>query len=223
MTFLVTYRNYLENTTVHTFDGATEAKVWLDAQNDQAMSGRIISEPLDIDGSKKYMIDLFNALAREGDEALGPTGFNNRATGQTRVFDRLVMYYANLPVTAAPAAGATEQQAPAVEPDTDTESSAPEQQKETIDMATKAKSKAKKTKTTRVKKERVAGENKDVFGLRKGSKASQAAAMFARAKGATMADVKEALGAGFYNLLNGLAEAGHKFTKDGHTYFLTAK
>jgi len=189
MIFLITYRNYLEDVAVTRFDDAAIAKTHLDAKADQATSGLIIGDPLDIEGSKKYMIDLFNALAREGDEVVGPNGFNNRATGQTRIFDRLTQYYIHLPVTTAPAAGITEQPVPAVEPHTtDSESSAPEQQQED-DMAKAKKTKAsKKTKTTRVKKTKVTRTPRVKGELRKGSIADEVAKIWSRDKGASHAE-----------------------------------
>jgi len=98
--FVITYRNYLENVSVHRFEDAPTAKAWLDAQTDQALSGFVAAGPLDIGGSKKFMVDLFNALAREGDTPIGPNGFNNKETGQNRIFARLNDNFGNAPVTA---------------------------------------------------------------------------------------------------------------------------
>ena len=85
--------------------------------------------------------------------------------------------------------------------------------------------KAKATKTAAPKKAKKAAaatpNGHDTFGLRKGSKVSQAAAMFARERGATMAEVKEKTGANQYNLIAALKEAGHKVKKDGATFFLS--
>jgi hypothetical protein len=83
----------------------------------------------------------------------------------------------------------------------------------------------KKAAAPKVKKEPAPKKEKtgvDKFGLRLGSKNSVAAALFARAKGATMADVIEAVGSTKYNLLNQLIEAGHTVTKDGKTITLRA-
>lgn len=181
MTFLVTYRNYLEGVAVYAFADGLDAKAWLDAQADQAISGRIIGGPLDIDGSKKYMVDLFNALAREGDEVLGPTGFNNRATGQTRVFDRLTMYYSTLPITTVP----TGTSAPTPE-STEAESFPSEHQEQETDMA---KAKTKKTKAPkkakRVKKERVTKTPRVKGELRAGTIAAEVAKIWGRERGAS--------------------------------------
>ena len=90
--------------------------------------------------------------------------------------------------------------------------------------STKAKT-SKATKTAAPKKAKKAAaatpNGHDAFGLRKGSKVSQAAAMFARERGATMAEVKEKTGANQYNLIAALKEAGHKVKKDGATFFLS--
>lgn len=171
MTFLIIYRNYLENTTVRVFDDATAAKAWIDPREDPALTGRVVSGPFDIEGSKKYMIDLFNALAREGDDRLSPTGFNNRATGQTRIFERLTQYYGNLPITV-------------VEPQPESEISSETQQED--DMAKKKVKKSKtikKTKSVKVAKTpRVKGE------LRKGTIAAEVAALWGRDRGASKAE-----------------------------------
>lgn len=88
----------------------------------------------------------------------------------------------------------------------------------------KAAPKAKAPKAAKAKAPRAASTaNRDEFGLLVGSKNSQAAKLFARAKGATMADVKEAVGDTKYNLLKQLAEAGHKVQKEDKTIFLTVK
>jgi hypothetical protein len=62
---------------------------------------------------------------------------------------------------------------------------------------------------------------KDKFGLREGSKASDAAAMFE--EGAKMADVKKATGGSHYNLLSKLKKLGHEVdTGDDHIITITA-
>jgi hypothetical protein len=53
----------------------------------------------------------------------------------------------------------------------------------------------------------------DQFGFRKGSIRSQAAAMYAKGKGATLAEVKEALGSVQFNLLTELTEQGYTIDK----------
>lgn len=191
MTFLVTYRNYFEGVAVHAFADGLDAKAWLEAQTDQAISGRIISGPLDIDGSKKYMVDLFNALAREGDEVLGSTGFNNRATGQTRVFDRLTMYYSTLPITTAPTSTSTPtpESTASNHSTSEAESSPSEHQEQETDMA---KAKTKKTKAPkkakRVKKERVTKTPRVKGELRPGTIAAEVAKIWGREKGGSKAE-----------------------------------
>lgn len=69
--------------------------------------------------------------------------------------------------------------------------------------------KAKKTTTRTVNPETV-----DEFGLRKGSIKSKAAAMYASAKGATLAEVKAKLGSVQYNVLKQLEERGYKLTAE---------
>lgn len=53
----------------------------------------------------------------------------------------------------------------------------------------------------------------DEFGLRKGSIKSKAAAMYASAKGATLAEVKAKLGSIQYNVLKQLRDKGFKVTE----------
>jgi hypothetical protein len=53
----------------------------------------------------------------------------------------------------------------------------------------------------------------DAFGSRKESIKSKAAAMYAKGKGATLGEVKEALGSVQFNLLTELTERGHKVDK----------
>lgn len=65
-----------------------------------------------------------------------------------------------------------------------------------------AKAKAKKAERTRDP------AKLDAFGFRKGSIKSKAAAMYAKGKGATLAEVKEALGSVQFNLLTELEEGG---------------
>lgn len=55
---------------------------------------------------------------------------------------------------------------------------------------------------------------KDQFGLRKGSAKSEAAAMYARKSGATLAEVKDKVGSIQLNVLNALEEAGHKVERE---------
>jgi hypothetical protein len=67
--------------------------------------------------------------------------------------------------------------------------------------AKKASAKAQKAKAD-------TKTEKDNFGLRKGSAKSRAAAMYARKNGATLAEVKDAIGTIQLNVLNELEEAG---------------
>lgn len=53
----------------------------------------------------------------------------------------------------------------------------------------------------------------DAFGFRKDSIKSKAATMYAKGKGATLGEVKEALGSVQFNLLTELTERGHKVDK----------
>lgn len=119
------------------------------------------------------------------------------------------------------AASATEQTAPpsAAEGDDDM---ATKNAKKTASKAKKAPA-AKKAKAVKTVKPKAETLPKDAFGLRKDSNASEAAKMFARASGATMAAVVEKTGDTQYNLLTKLKEAGHKVKKDGTTIFLTLK
>lgn len=97
------------------------------------------------------------------------------------------------------------------------------------EKAPKAAVKAAKGKTAKAKSEPA---EKDQFGLRKGSTKSKAAAMYARKNGATLAEVKDALGSVQLNVLVGLEEDGftvkrEKETRDGQRpvtrYMLKAK
>ena len=54
----------------------------------------------------------------------------------------------------------------------------------------------------------------DAWGFRKESIKSRAAAMYAKGKGATLAEVKEEVGSVQFNLLTELKEAGHKVEVD---------
>ncbi len=74
--------------------------------------------------------------------------------------------------------------------------------------APKAKAKAK-TKA-KAKARQVNPDTVDDFGLRKGSIKSKAAAMYASAKGATLAEVKAKLGSVQYNVLKQLRDKGFK-------------
>lgn len=79
---------------------------------------------------------------------------------------------------------------------------------------------AKPKRAKKPKKEKHSGEV-DKFGCAVGTKASAAAALFA--KGVTMKEVKDTVGDTFYNLLKRMKAAGHRVEKDGDKYTLTAK
>lgn len=64
-----------------------------------------------------------------------------------------------------------------------------------------------KPKAAKVKAE---AAEKDAWGFRKGSAKSNAVALYARKGGATLAEVKEAVGSVQLNVLGGLEEAGHE-------------
>jgi len=76
--------------------------------------------------------------------------------------------------------------------------------------ATKAKATAKPAKgKAKAKKPRQRDPSKlDVFGYRKGSIRSKAAAIYARKRGATLAEVKDLLGSVQFNILNEVVERG---------------
>lgn len=77
--------------------------------------------------------------------------------------------------------------------------------------APKAKAKAAKApEKAKAAKPKASGEGKDQFGLRKGSAKSQAAALYARKRGASIEEVKEAVGSVQLNVLKGLEGKGFK-------------
>lgn len=81
--------------------------------------------------------------------------------------------------------------------------------------AAKAPAKAKATpKPAKAKaKAKVEAAEKDKWGFRDGSLKSKAAALYAAKKGATLEEVKEALGSVQLNLLKDLEAKGHKVKK----------
>ncbi|KKN90050.1 hypothetical protein LCGC14_0231630 [marine sediment metagenome] len=91
----------------------------------------------------------------------------------------------------------------------------------------RSRSPAKKSAAKRsAPKDKAKGSGKtkverDDFGLKVGTKASEAAALFA--KGAKMKDVKETTGTTHYNLLTNLEKKGHKVTKEDGVITLTVK
>jgi hypothetical protein len=72
---------------------------------------------------------------------------------------------------------------------------------------------AKPVAKAKVAKAKAEPTEKDQFGLRKGSSKSKAAAMYARKNGATLEEVKEALGSVQLNVLSALEEEGHTVTR----------
>ena len=80
--------------------------------------------------------------------------------------------------------------------------------------APKATAKAAKAhEKAKVAKPRAEALPKDQFGFRKGSAKSDAAALYARKSGATLAEVKEKLGSVQLNVLVGLEAEGYKVDK----------
>lgn len=101
--------------------------------------------------------------------------------------------------------------------------------KKPVKAAAKAPVKAKAEKPVAKKK---AAAEKDQYGLRKGSARSEAATMYARKNGATLAEVKERIGSVQLNVLNALKAEGwlvtqEKITKKGERpvtrYYLKPK
>jgi hypothetical protein len=74
--------------------------------------------------------------------------------------------------------------------------------------------KAKASKEVKVKKAPKPAVVRDKFGLRKGSARSEAATMYARKSGATLAEVKERVGSIQLNVLTTLAKNGWEVDKD---------
>lgn len=83
--------------------------------------------------------------------------------------------------------------------------------KKPVKAAPKAAVKAKAEKPKAAKKAKV---ETDQYGLRKGSARSEAAAMYARKSGATLAEVKERVGSIQLNVLNALEAEGYVVTKE---------
>jgi len=69
---------------------------------------------------------------------------------------------------------------------------------------------AKGSEKPKVAKPKAEGVKKDAWGFREGSAKSQAVALYAAKAGATLEEVKEAVGSVQLNVLNGLEEAGHE-------------
>jgi hypothetical protein len=79
--------------------------------------------------------------------------------------------------------------------------------------APKATAKPAKAKAKKAERQRDPAKL-DQWGFRKDSIKSRAAAMYAKAKGATLAEVKEEVGSVQFNLLTELKEAGHNVEVD---------
>ena len=90
-----------------------------------------------------------------------------------------------------------------------------EDEDETPKKGGKKASKPDTTKPKRQGPQAYANAKKDRFGLVEGSKVSQAVKLFARSKGATMAEIKEATGGPQGNVLRKLVEEGHRVERDG--------
>jgi hypothetical protein len=108
----------------------------------------------------------------------------------------------------------------------------PAQRKPRARKAPPTSSTRKKKASPTSSKPKKAKTEKDAWGLRKGSAKSKAASMYARAKGATLEEVKAAVGSVQLNVLNELEADGHKVVREKQTrkdkrpvirYKLTAK
>ena len=220
-TYAITHDGLFRNLVVTVLSDPEEAKAHID--NIRAIDGFAASAEVDLSFPGPTIVSLYNTLAaiwnaqNSADLIADVKKFETKGAAQKRTFALIEALFGNkAPEAAAP-------------PTVSTDAATTETTTEEDDMATKGKKKAKKVKVAkapkapRVKKEAKPKAGVDDFGLRKGSKNSQAAAMFARASGSTMAKVKEALGDTFYALLGKLEDAGHKVKKDGKTIFLTAK
>ena len=73
---------------------------------------------------------------------------------------------------------------------------------------------SKEAKAKKAPKSSMKSTEKDKFGLRKGSARSEAAAMYARKSGATLAEVEERVGSIQLNVLTALAKNGWEVEKD---------
>lgn len=189
-----------------------EAKAYVESKN---VAGEVVTIEADLAGhSGPALVSLYNTLKAEAAPPVNKFATKGDAIRRCFALIEQRPYSSQLPVEEP------------VDPQADiqTESTQEAGDDTMAKKATTKKTKAAKTpKAPRTKKEAKPKVGADDFGLRKGSKSSQAAAMFARASGATMAKVKEALGDSFYGMLGKLEDAGHKVKKDGKTIFLVAK
>lgn len=182
-----------------------------------APDSEVVSSALDLGGRPgPKIVMLYNALLPEGEKPISK--FETRTIGAERTFRALEVKYGNAPAEPAP---------PAVSDPADSSNQPNDEDDMTKKTKTKAPKKVKAAKGPKAPRKPASAKlpkaETDKFGLRKGTKASESAAMFAKAAGSTMAKVKEATGDTCYNLLNKLKERGHKVKKDGETFFLTAK
>lgn len=76
--------------------------------------------------------------------------------------------------------------------------------------APKATAKPAKAKTAKVAKPKAEGAKKDKWGFREGSAKSEAVKMYSTKQGATLEEVKEAVGSVQLNVLKALEELGHE-------------
>jgi hypothetical protein len=90
-----------------------------------------------------------------------------------------------------------------------------------VETATTKAAAADKAVAKVVKQRRSAGNTKDRFGYREGSKTSLVIAKFTT--GAKMADIKKDFGSPHYNVLKSLEQAGHTVTNVGGTITVTHK
>lgn len=222
--YVLTHDGLFRNLSITTHADSVDAENWLAAS--KKVGGEAVVGPEDLKYAGASLVILYNYLADIKTGVSHVTKFETKTAGQRRCFSLIEDLFQNQAPEAAalPTANTEAAAAPSEGSSETTETSTNEDT-----MATKGKKTAKKAKTAktpkapRVKKEAKPKAGVDDFGLRKGSKNSAAAAMFARASGATMAKVKEAVGDTFYGMLGKLEDAGHKVKKDGKTIFLIAK
>lgn len=224
MIYTLTWDGVVQNLLIGTSPDVDVAKAFIDSA--RADKGYVVrnAEDLEVLSGPTLAVlhnKLYDLAYPDADNSESHVArFATKGDGQRRVFALLEDKFKTAPEVAAPSTGDT-----AATPNDSGNSAGTNEEGD--DMASKAKKKtAKKTKTPKTPREKKPAKEKigvDDFGLRKGSKNSQAASMFARQNGATMAAVKEKLEDTFYGMLNKLSAAGHKVKKDGKTIFLTAK
>lgn len=82
-------------------------------------------------------------------------------------------------------------------------------------QASEEQNKPKKAPRKRAKKTNGAAPTVDVWGIREGTARSKAAALYARAEGASLAEVKEVVGSVQYNVLTEMKAKGYTVTVTG--------